>query len=158
MMPVFAPFTCTLLTIFRHDAERDVAEAYERAVTCTPARTTYVRAHLRAYNDDGRVHPRLKGPQRASSRFPRGSVYRTARQGGDNGPIERMEGHLGYASRDAFDFFKDGEQRPARPSEADARGTTSSKERRNVSVQQRLSSQADMTFFELGRASDGSRD
>lgn len=33
-----------------------------------------------------------------------------ARQGEDNGPIEWMEGHLGYAARDAFDFFKDGEQ------------------------------------------------
>lgn len=46
----------------------------------------------------------------AAALFPRGFVYRTARRGEDNGPSERMEGHLGYATRDAFDFFKDGKQ------------------------------------------------
>lgn len=41
-----------------------------------------------------------------SRRFPRGFVYRTARQ--DKGPIKRMEVYLDYATRNAFDFFENG--------------------------------------------------
>ena len=65
----------------------------------------YARTYLRTYSSSKVAHV-----LQATAPFPRGFVYRTARRGEDNGPIERMEGHLGYATRDAFDFFKDDEQ------------------------------------------------
>jgi len=69
------------------------------AATCTPART----------RDTKRERHRMDAHLKASSPSlpPRGFVYRTARRGEDNGPIKRMEGYLGYATRNAFDFFKD---------------------------------------------------
>lgn len=68
----------------------------------------YARTYLCMYSSSSKVPHVLQGT--AAAPFPRGFVYRTARRGEDNGPIERMEGHLGYATHDAFDFFKDGEQ------------------------------------------------
>lgn len=49
----------------------------------------------------------LKAPHhhRRAALFPRGFVYRTTRRGEDNGPIKRMEGHLGYATRDVHSIF-----------------------------------------------------
>lgn len=75
------------------------------AATCTPARI-YVRQQQQQDTACTSRHRVVA----AAAPFPRGFVYRTARQGENNGPIEWMEGHLGYATRDAFDFFKDGEQ------------------------------------------------
>jgi len=77
------------------------------AATCTPARICVKQRQGSACTSRHRVVVAVAAP------FPRGFVYRMARRGEDNGPIERMEGHLGYATRDAFDFFKDGEQSKA---------------------------------------------
>lgn len=92
------------LTIFRHNAiGAHVTDLL--AATCTPA-----AACIQQQQQQGTVSTSRHRHRRCRAPFPRGFVYRTARRGEDNGPIKRMEGHLGYATRDAFDFFKDGEQ------------------------------------------------
>lgn len=78
------------------------------AATCMPARMYVVRCNT--YNSQQQQQQRgtvciSRHRIIIAALLPRGFVYRTVRRGEDNGPIKRMEGHLGYATRHVRSIF-----------------------------------------------------